>query len=76
MATEVYQRTDTPGTEEPTSDDIFMQALQEGSNLEIDWLWLATKVSSTAQRRYALQRALRINPRSARAKRGLEQICR
>lgn len=76
MATDVYQRTDTPATEKPTNDDIFMQAVQEHSNLEMDWLWLATKVSSIAQCRYALERALQINPRSALAKRGLAQIRR
>ena len=40
----------------------------------MDWLWLAAKVSSNSQRRYALLRALRINPRSGPAKRGLAQL--
>lgn len=56
------------------SGDLFMQALEEDSNLEMDWLWLATQVTSTAQRRYALERAQQINPRSAVAKRGLKQL--
>ena len=54
----------------------FLQAVREDSNLEMDLLWLATKVGSPAQRRYALERALRINPHSVLAKRGLAQVRR
>jgi hypothetical protein len=76
MATAVEQAIQIPPQEATTDDDPFTQALEEDSNLEMDWLWLATRVTSTAQRRYALERALRINPRSAVAKRGLKQLRR
>ena len=62
--------------EETTEDVLFLQAVEEDSNREMDWLWLATKVSSNAQRHYALEHALGINPRSAIAKHGLAQLRR
>lgn len=81
VTTDLHPAAVTPAHEQTTGDDLvmdglFQQALQEDSNLEMDWLWLATKVSSIAQRRYALERALHINPRSAAAKRGIKQLCR
>jgi hypothetical protein len=74
MAIDVDQTTRTPVVEALAADDLFLQAVREDSNLEMDWLWLATRVSSPAQRRYALRRALRINPHSALARRGLAQL--
>jgi len=60
---------------EPTiADDLFIQGLREDSNLEMDWLWLATQVTSDGERRYCLQRALAINPGSLLAQRGLVQL--
>ena len=76
MAIDVDQIAEASLTEAPTADDLFSQAVREDSNLEMDWLWLATRVGSSAQRRYALGRALRINPHSAMAKRGLAQLRR
>lgn len=73
---ETLQKVDTPAVRDSSDGDLFGQAVQEDSNLEMDWLWLATKVRSNAQQRYALERALRINPRSAMAKRGLAQLSR
>ncbi len=35
-----------PTTEEPINGDLFRQAMIEDSNLEMDWLWLATQVRS------------------------------
>jgi hypothetical protein len=61
---------------EPTIEDVFAQGLREDSNLEMDWLWLATQVRTDGQRAYCLRRALRINPRSALATRGLRQVRR
>jgi hypothetical protein len=52
------------------------QAINEDSNLEIDWLWFAEQVSDPSEIRYCLSRALYINPnsRAARAQlRTLEQ---
>jgi hypothetical protein len=70
MATNTRQRISMPATEEPINDDLFRQAMIEDSNLEMDWLWLATQVSSLQQR------ALQINPRSKLARRGLIQLAR
>jgi hypothetical protein len=75
-ATSVGQAAQQPPCEETTSDDPFIQALRDDSNREMDWLWLATRLSSSLQRRYALERALQINPRSGAAKRGLKQLRR
>jgi hypothetical protein len=41
-----------------TPDSLFLQGLQEDSNREMDWLWLATRVACDGQRRYCLRRAL------------------
>jgi hypothetical protein len=57
-----------------TPDDLFLAWLREDSNLEMDWLWLATQVASSGQRRYCLRRALAINPESRLARRGLRQL--
>jgi hypothetical protein len=55
---------------------LFAQALRADSNLEMDWLWLATQVQTDDQRAYCLQRALHVNQRSALAMRGLAQLRR
>lgn len=57
-----------------TPDDLFLQGLRENSNLEMDWLWLATQVGCDAERRYCLRRALAINPESRLARRGLAHL--
>jgi hypothetical protein len=52
------------------------QAINEDSNLEMDWLWFAEQVSDKAEARYCLNRALYINPNSRAAHaqlRALEQ---
>ena len=59
-----------------STDDLFLQMLREDSNLEMDWLWLATQVTSDAQRAYCLQRALAIHPESRLVQRGLAQLRR
>jgi hypothetical protein len=56
------------------ASDLFHEALHDPSNLEMDWLWLATQVTRAGEQSYFLQQALRINPRSELAKRGLEQL--
>ena len=55
-------------------DDLFSQGLREDSNLEMDWLWLASRVTDDSQRSYCLRRALAINPESRLAERGLAQL--
>src|SRR5215469_9113595 len=74
IITEKLQTADAPMSRDSTNVDLFMQAVYEDSNLEMDWLWLATKFRSSTQKRYALERTLRINPRSAIAKRGLARL--
>jgi hypothetical protein len=54
--------------------DMFVQGLRENSNLEMDWLWLASRVSSQSERRYCLERALAINPRSSFAREELAAL--
>jgi hypothetical protein len=44
--------------------DLFAQALRDDSQLAMDWLWLCSQVSSVAEKRYCLDRALAINPHS------------
>ena len=61
-------------TDAITPDELLLQGLQEDSNLEMDWLWLATRVGCDGQRRYCLRRALTINPESRLAQRGLSQL--
>ncbi len=53
---------------------LFNEAVRDGWNLEMDWLWLATKVTSCHQRKYSLQQALFINPRSEIAGRLLKHM--
>jgi hypothetical protein len=59
---------------EADHSDLFHAALRDPSNLELDWLWLATQVTREGEQSYCLQQALRINPRSERAQRGLAQL--
>jgi hypothetical protein len=54
--------------------NLFNQAVQEGWNREMDWLWLATKVSMDSQRIHALKQALQINPQSEMAKHALKWL--
>ena len=56
------------------SAELFVAALRDDSNIEMDWLWLATKVVREHERRYCLKRALLINPHSEIAKRGLATL--
>lgn len=53
---------------------LFEEALRDPSNLELDWLWLAAHVTHERERSYCFQQALRINPCSEQAKRGLAQL--
>jgi hypothetical protein len=54
--------------------DLFHAALRDPSNLEMEWLWLATQVTREDQRAYCLQQALHIDPSSELARRGLAQL--
>ena len=54
--------------------DLFAQGVREDSNLELDWLWLFTRVASISERRYCLERALAINPHSEMARAELAKL--
>ena len=54
--------------------DLFHAALRDPSNLELDWLWLATQVTHVGEQSYCLQQALRINPHSELALHALAQL--
>lgn len=55
---------------------LFTQALQEDSNLEMDWLWYAANMVGSAERRYCLNRALAINPHSSLARSALAKLAK
>ena len=54
-----------------SASTLFAQAMRENSNLELDWLWLATQVSQASEQQYCFERALYINPASESARRAL-----
>ncbi len=53
---------------------IFEQVLALDSQNEVAWLWMASVVSSPAEREKALRRVLQINPNNDRAQRALAKI--
>ena len=53
---------------------LFVQALHESSNLEMDWLWYAANMTGDVERRYCLNRALAINPHSSLARNALAKL--
>jgi len=55
-------------------DEVFIQALRDDSNQELDWLWTYVQVTGDVQRRYCLERALAINPKSEMALHELAQL--
>lgn len=59
-----------------THSELFMQALQTDSNMEMDWLWLADNVTSDFEREYSLAKALYVNPGSEEARTQLNALRR
>lgn len=61
--------TTTPSDTESSAEisALFERAVREDSNLELDWLWLYSKVAGNTERLYCLQKALYINPQSEMA---------
>ena len=53
---------------------IFTSALIEDYNHEMDWLWVATKVTRVDERAYCLRRALYITPGSHRVRRAMDDL--
>lgn len=56
------------------ADALFFQAIAESVNLEMEWLWLFTRVAREEERRYCLERALYINPHSDMARHELARL--
>lgn len=53
---------------------LFLQAVQQDSNLEMDWWWVIQQVSSQAERAYCLEKILHINPTNKVAQRELKVL--
>jgi hypothetical protein len=53
---------------------LFVRALHENSDLEMDWLWYAANMTRDIERRYCLKRALEINPHSTLARSALAKL--
>ncbi len=53
---------------------LFLQALQQDSNLEMDWWRLIQRVRSQAERAYCLERILHINPTHKAAQHELKAL--
>ncbi len=56
------------------ADGLLAEALREDSNVAMDWIWYASKLTRDNERRYALWRALEIDPHSELARRELHQL--
>ena len=53
---------------------LLQQVLSSDPNNEVAWMWMASAVTSPAERRVCLERALQINPGNARAKEALRRL--
>ncbi|HLA43138.1 MAG TPA: hypothetical protein VJZ27_06875, partial [Aggregatilineales bacterium] len=54
--------------------DIFHQVLRLDSRNELAWMWLASVLESTQERKRALQKVLQINPENQRAQQALQKL--
>ncbi|MEQ8675028.1 MAG: hypothetical protein RLP44_19955 [Aggregatilineales bacterium] len=55
---------------------IFTKSLNEDYNREMDWLWVATKVTKIDEQVYCLRRALYISPNSHRVRYAMQDLLR
>ena len=53
---------------------LFLQAVQQNSNFEMDWWWLIQRVSSKGERAYCLEKILHIDPTNKIAQHELEML--
>jgi hypothetical protein len=53
---------------------LFAEAVAANSNLELDWLWLYSRMTGAYERGYCLRKALAINPASELARRELAAL--
>lgn len=59
---------------DPVAAALFAEAVRANSNLELDWLWLASRVTGAFERDFCLRKALQINPTSELARRELAAL--
>ncbi|MBC8098212.1 MAG: PD40 domain-containing protein [Armatimonadetes bacterium] len=57
-----------------TARRLLEEVIAADDNNELAWLWLASAVTSVAERRTCLERVLQINPDNARAREALEKL--
>ncbi len=57
-----------------TPSQLFFEAKRDGWNLEMDWLWLASKLENDIERAYCYESVLYINPKSVIAKQELQSL--
>lgn len=53
---------------------LLIEAIRGDSNLELEWLWFASRTTDMLEREYCLKRALYINPRNQATRNELHQI--
>jgi hypothetical protein len=66
---------ESPPDSDPDRHQVYLLSLWRETP-SAPWLWLATQVTREREQSYCLQQALRINPRSESARRGLAQLQR
>ncbi len=57
-----------------TARRLLEDVIQQDRNNELAWMWLASAVSTSTERREALQRVLEINPNNDRAREALKKL--
>jgi hypothetical protein len=60
--------------DQPEDRSPFVLAIAADSHLELEWLWLFTRVTQEEERRYCLERALYIDPHSEMARHELAKL--
>lgn len=57
-----------------TARRLLEEVIAQDPNNELAWIWMASVVDSTSERRICLERVLEINPRNARAREALQRM--
>ena len=57
-----------------TARKLLQQVLRADARNEVAWMWMASAVTDTAERRACLERALEINPNNSRAREALRRL--
>ncbi len=72
----MLNKTKFPDNMPGKSSMLLIEAIRDGSNLEMEWLWFASRMTDMIEREYCLKRALYINPRNQATRHELYQIAR